>query len=142
VIRWDEVEEEWLVSLADDLERGEPAELKAFEVAYRGAWAGPAPHAETAVVAPSEPPREEPHGKPVVVSTAPLDTAMFLPQEALPFRRGGEASHAEADERYASGTREPEADEPLDPLSTQPFSVATLLPAEPLPFRRTRDGSS
>jgi hypothetical protein len=71
-----------------------------------------------------------------------MDTVMFLPQEALPFRRGGEASRAEADERYASGTREPEADEPLDPLSTQPFSVATLLPAEPLPFRRTRDGSS
>jgi hypothetical protein len=142
VIRWEEAEEEWLVSLADDLESGEPAELQAFEVAYRGAWAGPAPRAETAVVAPFEPPREEPHGKPVAVSTAPLDTAMFLPQEALPFRRGEEAPRAEADERYASGRREQEVDEPLNPLSTQPFSAVTLLPAEPLPFRRTRDGSS
>ncbi|KYF55718.1 hypothetical protein BE08_06290 [Sorangium cellulosum] len=149
--RWNQVEEEWLASLADDVERGESSSLRVFEGAYRVAWGqlgardpGPATALDDALGEGSESDAEG-------TSTALLNASTFAPREALPFKAAGEAQRARASEEPGAGARAPEAGDLADPCATQllpastrpipeeetlPLSGVTSLPAGAVPFRR------
>ncbi|KYF83656.1 hypothetical protein BE20_14085 [Sorangium cellulosum] len=149
--RWNEVEEEWLASLADDVERGEPSSLRVFEAAYRVAWGQLGSSDPGRATALDDALGEEPEGESEATSTALLHASTFAPKEALPFKAAGEAQRPGALEEPAAGAYAPQAGDMADPCATQllpasagplpeeetlPLSGATLLPAAMVPFRR------
>ncbi|WP_437721926.1 hypothetical protein [Sorangium sp. So ce861] len=149
--RWNEVEEGWLASLADDLERGDPSSLRAFEGAYRLAWAERGGRHETPATPLVDAVAGEPDSESDGTSTALLSAAAFTPREVLPFQRGVEQPRAVAGEERPGGPRTPEVGAEPDPSATQllpgvtgatpeeetlPLSSNTLSPVAAVPFRR------
>ncbi|WP_437645052.1 hypothetical protein [Sorangium sp. So ce362] len=149
--RWDEIEEEWLASLADNVERGESSGLRVFEGAYRVAWGQLGSRDPGPATAPDGALGEEPESESEATSTALLNASAFAPKEALPFKAAGEAQRPGAFEEPGAGPQAPEAGDVADPGATQllaasarplpeeetlPLSAATALPAAAVPFRR------
>ncbi|AUX46168.1 uncharacterized protein SOCE26_076730 [Sorangium cellulosum] len=149
--RWSEVEEAWLASLADDLERGESSSVRAFEGAYRLAWAERGGRHEAPATPLVDAVAGEPDAESDGTSTALLSAAAFSPREVLPFQRGVEQPRAVAGEERPGGPHMPEVGAVPDPSATQllpgftgaapeeetlPLSSNTLLPDAAVPFRR------
>ncbi|WP_437619942.1 hypothetical protein [Sorangium sp. So ce1151] len=150
--RWNEVEEEWLASLADEVERGESSNLRTFEGAYRVAWGQLGSRDPGPATALDDASGEEPESESYATSTALLNASTFAPKEALPFQAAGEAQRPGAFEKTSAGAHAPEFGNTAGPGATQllpasarplpeeetlPLSGATLLAAAAVPFRRT-----